>query len=80
MKSLKLSVTLKLKLVSQGGSQKSKDLYSKLLRHLKWYVYLRQAVLVTEFIQELGTQLLERMRQRQAQCIVGHWETRGQGE
>jgi hypothetical protein len=27
-------------------SQKSKDLYSRLLRHLEWYVYLRRAVLV----------------------------------
>ncbi|QLE39851.1 hypothetical protein FD723_04730 [Nostoc sp. C052] len=26
-------------LVLQGGSQKSKELYSKLLRRLKWYVY-----------------------------------------
>ncbi len=34
-------------LVPQGGSQKSKELYSKLLRHLKWYVYLRRAVLVS---------------------------------
>ena len=40
----------KISLVPQGGSQKSriqksKELYSKLLRHLKWYVYLRHAVL-----------------------------------
>ncbi|WP_158680256.1 hypothetical protein [Nostoc sp. 'Lobaria pulmonaria (5183) cyanobiont'] len=55
-------------------------MYSKLLRHLKWYVYLRQAVLVTKFIQELGTQLLEKLRQQQAQCIIGNWETRGQDE
>ncbi|AFY32992.1 hypothetical protein Cal7507_2568 [Calothrix sp. PCC 7507] len=31
---------------SKVKSQKSKELYSKLLRHLKWYVYLRRAVLV----------------------------------
>ncbi len=33
------------KLVPQGGSQKSKELYSKLLHYLKWSVYLRRAVL-----------------------------------
>jgi hypothetical protein len=30
---------------SKVKSQKSKDLYSPLLRHLEWYVYLRRAVL-----------------------------------
>jgi hypothetical protein len=34
---------------SKVKSQKSKDLYSQLLRHLEWYVYLRRAVLGTIF-------------------------------
>ncbi len=32
---------------SKVKSQKSKVLYSRLSRHLKWYVYLRSPVLVT---------------------------------
>jgi hypothetical protein len=30
---------------SKVKSQKSKDLYSRLLHHLEWYVYLRRGVL-----------------------------------
>jgi hypothetical protein len=35
---------------SKVKSQKTKDLYSRLLRHLKWYVYLRRAVLATQIL------------------------------
>ncbi|WP_414514847.1 hypothetical protein [Nostoc sp. PCC 9305] len=39
--------------LSSLSLQKSKELYSKLLRRLKWYVYLRQAVLVRSLVPEI---------------------------
>ncbi|MBE8965545.1 hypothetical protein IQ277_04570 [Nostocales cyanobacterium LEGE 12452] len=39
--------------LSSLSLQKSKELYSKLLRRLKWYVYLRHAVLVRSLVPEI---------------------------